>query len=73
MASLTANLGEMREEIKKNIRIIRDIQITSTKFTTLIDEGAKIPSTIMNAFGAVDDENLDDPTSIPLPIFTEHY
>jgi hypothetical protein len=53
MASLTADLGEMHEEIKKNIRIIRNIQITSTEFTTLIDEGAKIPSTIMNAFGAV--------------------
>ncbi|KAF8230000.1 hypothetical protein L208DRAFT_1140460, partial [Tricholoma matsutake] len=34
-------------------RGIRNIQITSTEFTTLIEEETKIPATIVNAYGTV--------------------
>jgi hypothetical protein len=53
MPSLAVDLDDIREEIRRSIRIIRNIQITSTEFTTLIDKGTKIPCTIVNAFGAV--------------------
>jgi hypothetical protein len=42
-----ANLDAVRAEIQKYVRGLRNIQITSAEFTTLIEEETKIPATIL--------------------------